>query len=441
MCGIAVRNRKRTEAYDDEMKHRGILTYKDEYGALELIHEHLPIQTFNSDHPIIYINHWTILFNGEIFDHDYKDDLEYIWSVFDSSKNIFEAVEEIKNRDGFYSFIVLDTIENKIFGFTDPLGKKQLYYSQGFGIASEIRGVLVGEESLDHPYFGTIQKFGYNIDDRTPYCEVKRLLPNKLYTFSIDLYLEAIDDNIYDFFNTTIFGSDLHDIRDILYHRIDRAVKNRLIGHKKIALLLSGGLDSSIINHHLKDSDVAKYTVSNKEDSEYALRLCPDANMISFCQTDFKKPLIAMEMPIDLGSMVPQYNLCKAVNETVILTGDGADELFGGYKRVSEYDSQLSDIFDELTYYHLIRLDRMSMAFTKELRSPFLNLDVVKFALSLNREERTHKKILRDTYREILPEYIVDRKKVALKIDKVAQTPFEYRAELIEAFYAKGLKW
>jgi len=412
------------------MIHRGILSYEKEYGNLQIIHEHLPIQSLDLDYPIIETEKYIVLFNGEIFDHDKKDDLEYLKEVFENSKNIFNAIEEIKYKDGFYSFIVLDKEENKVYAFTDPLGKKQLYYSKGSGIASEIRG-LNSIKKFDHTYFGTILKWGYNTDDRTPFISVKRILPNKIYTFNIEIELRGIKNDYFDFFtDRTFYGSP----RDIIYYTLEKATQNRLIGHKKIALLLSGGLDSSIINHHLSNADVVSYTVENQEDIEFALQLRPDAKRIKFDQFDFKDPMLAMEMPVDLGSMIPQYNLCKNISETVIITGDGADELFGGYKRIAEYDSQVSDVFDELSYYHLIRLDRMSMYFTKELRSPFLNLDLVRFALCLPREDRMNKKILKETYSGILPDEIINRKKTALKINRCAQDPYGYRKEMINWF-------
>jgi asparagine synthase (glutamine-hydrolysing) len=121
-------------------------------------------------------------------------------------------------------------------------------------------------------------------------------------------------------------------------------------------------------------------------------------------------------------------------NTRIVISGDGADELFGGYRRMNEYDSQDSDIFHELVYYHLPRLDKLSMAHTLELRSPFLNHDIVRFALSLPLEERKNKKILKDTFKGLIPESIIDRSKLALKNQMIVEDQIEYRKKIKDLY-------
>jgi len=427
MCGIMLTKK----GYNGQLKHRGIKTVLVGQSPFTLIHEHLPIQSTLADRPIIETENQTILFNGELFDipNSFENDLDYIKSIF-SKNSLAEAIKIISKIDGFYSFILVDKMTDWVIAFTDPLGKKQLYFSKD-GIASEIRGLVDPDMTHDKLFMSHTIKFGYVTDDSTPYNEIKRILPNHVYWFDNDLKLLVASGNLYDFDRKCITSSHL-TIRSL----IQKAVKNRLVGHEKIGLLLSGGLDSSIIYHHIRilGYDVTTYCVDNEDDLKYARMMDPNVVTIPKPRSMTNHPALeAMEIPLDLGSLYAQYDLFAAVEETVILTGDGADEIFGGYKRMKIYDSQMSDIFDELPYYHNIRLDRMSMAHTKEVRSPFMALDIVMYAMGLPYEDRIDKSALREAYVGILPFSIVNRPKEPLKSDTIRKTdPIKYRANLVK---------
>lgn len=230
---------------------------------------------------------------------------------------------------------------------------------------------------------------------------------------------------------------------EVLRGLVEKSVKRRAMYSKVlVGALVSGGLDSSIVASilHRMGLGVNLYMVENNESkfgmllSEFlgvsitSLGPIPDDDCLERC-------LRYNETPIDLGSMIPQFRLMEKVKEKVILTGDGADELFGGYRRVDDYDSQLSDVFQELPFYHMPRLDRASMRSTVELRSPFLGHDVVRFALRLPREDRTHKRILKDAFSDVLPQEILDRPKEPLKCRSIRQDPMAYRKKCHEIFY------
>jgi asparagine synthase (glutamine-hydrolysing) len=140
--------------------------------------------------------------------------------------------------------------------------------------------------------------------------------------------------------------------------------------------------------------------------------------------------------PIDLGSVIPQYYLFQDIKDKIVLTGDGADELFSGYRRAYEYDSQGSDVFEELPFYHLIRLDRMSMNFTIECRNPFLGHEVIKKALSIPWKDRIGKKILKKEFFGLIPDEILFRKKEPLKIQAIRDNEKDHRNKTVDEYLA-----
>jgi asparagine synthase (glutamine-hydrolysing) len=150
---------------------------------------------------------------------------------------------------------------------------------------------------------------------------------------------------------------------------------------------------------------------------QYTKLIYPEVKQIDekFTDLDLDSFVRSYEHPIDYGSMIPNYLLFKSCSNSVVLTGDGSDELFGGYKRALESDTQKFDLFMEIPFYHNIRIDRASMHFTKEARSPFLSHSVVKYALLLKREQRTSKKILSDIYRGLIPDICFENKKQPLR--------------------------
>lgn len=438
MCGIIIT--RRLEQIE-KLNHRGIACkYVDMHGYW-IAHHWLPIQTQLGEdkaQPFVYKDGSVLLFNGEIFNYPSKfsSDADYLRQLFET-ESITDIAEEANNWDGFWS-IVFITPSGTMYCFTDPLGKKQLYYNTHGEICSEIRPLMSETTTFDPLFKSSVYKWGYNRDDRTPYCDIRRIIPNRMYVFSSGKILTVWPYEYFDWNRKP----RVTDLREALYTSVQR----RLITKKEnIAALISGGLDSSIIAYILSDllQPVSYYTTNNQEDQEYVKIL---SDYLSFKEepktinydlesSDFSESLLWNETPIDLGSMVPQHKLMSGVKERIVLTGDGADELFGGYRRIDTYDSQQSDIFEELTYYHLPRLDRASMRFTIEMRNPFLSHDVIKIALATPLTERTHKKILKDIFRGDLPDAILDRPKLPLKNDEIRKDPFEYRKKLMKAFY------
>lgn len=433
------------------ISHRGTEVRQLEFGRLWLGHARLPIQTLpGSEEPgvqPIQLKDGYLLYNGEIYNYPsrYSSDTEYLQDLFNSCK-IQDVLHEAQKWDGMWA-IVRVTYKG-LWAFTDPLGKKQLYYNSKGEVCSEMLPLVHGEVRFDPYWRSEAFKWGYNTDDRSPYGGVRRLMPNRVLTV-IAGGAKVTARNWYPWRVQPYMGS-LGDAAGELKELVAESVKRRMLskGHR-LGVLLSGGLDSSIIASILHDSgaDMDLYSVDNDE-GRYARLMaqklgCQDR--VTWIPSDFSDApyqdpevfaaLRYNETPIDLGSLMPQHRMCSAVKQDIIVTGDGADELFGGYRRIHDYDSQLSDVFQELPFYHLPRLDRASMRFTKELRTPFLGHDVVRFALSLPYGYRIDKKVLKEAFRGKVPDEIIDRAKTPLKSKGLQDDPLQWRKRLHHLFY------
>jgi asparagine synthase (glutamine-hydrolysing) len=464
MCGILLTTRaEKNPDILDSIKHRGIERSIEELDRVTLCHHRLPIQTLDGDDwnqprevsPGVYL-----MFNGEIFNYDqnlYSSDTEYLCSLFSGYKGgnleFFTATytPHIQTWDGFWAIVIYDSNNGNVIAFTDPLGKKCLYKNDLGEICSEIKGLYGPLDEVDEAYISSVRKWGYNKDNRTPVKTIKRILPNTLYSYNIASPL--FDKTFGPYYRTwespipELVGADYETHMEWLWDKMFESVGNRLVSKNyPISLLISGGLDSSIIAGVLNEmkAKVTWFSIENGETpfvNDLSTHLSTPVNFLEYDMDSSKNALIYKlwnETPVDLGSVIPQYHLFEAVKKNsgyrIVLSGDGSDELFGGYSRIHDYDSQQSDVFEELTYYHLPRLDKMSMAHTLELRSPFLNLDIVRFALHLPIEWRTDKKILKDTFGPMLPDSIINRKKEALKNPEIKEDKLKYRQKAVDLF-------
>lgn len=334
---------------------------------------------------------------------------------------------------------------------TDPLGKEQLYYNIDTLKYSDSINDLITSREKDGLYFSTILKFGYNYDDRTPYKNIKRVLPGERVIISKSkksIYKEPG-------FEFDFNRKENKNIKDLLFEKIKEELTQIPKEEKEIGVLLSGGIDSSIVSAillQLKEEgyisqDIRFFSINNSEDTEYielfekrfnikSTRLNYDLSNLT---DDEKKEVLKInETPVDLGSLFPTYVMFKELqkqNIRYIFTGDGPDELFGGYKRIDEYDSQLSDIFYELSFYHFPRLNKLARYFGLILKTPWCDEEMVRLAVNLPLEDRTHKKIMKDNFKDLIPEEIINREKRPLKNDLIKGDKRSYRNKLVELFY------
>jgi asparagine synthase (glutamine-hydrolysing) len=285
--------------------------------------------------------------------------------------------------------------------------------------------------TADELYFSSVAKWGYCNENRTPFKEICKIPANTC------MSIEAgFTPTFYQ------YTEPLKPVVKPFKEAIVKAVERRMISDIPVALLCSGGLDSTIILKLVQGmtDNYKVFTVPNGTDAEYICYLqIPDEKLVTLDlkEYDMNQVLGWNEGPVDLGSVFPQYALSEAIwkeGYNVVLSGDGADELFGGYGRARKYDSQYSDIFHELVFYHLPRLDKLMMKNTIELRCPYLSRDVIQGALSVVRPQRTEKQYLKNLFMDIVPKEILERKKEPLKTDIIRDHESRNRQLLIRTY-------
>lgn len=384
-----------------------------------------------------------IVFDGHII--GVRDVAKYFQEHFENM-GFMELVEDSTTWDGAWSLIYINS-NGTVYAFTDPLGKKQLYYNSRGEISPSIISLVhaVDATDTDEIYKSEVNKWGYNTDDRTPWTHIKRVIPDQVHMF-LGGTSQVVMKN---YANWTPFLAG-QSLRELVERSVAKEVMSIPDSVDSIGVLLSGGLDSSIIASiliQMRDRDELEgrklnfYTINNSDDEEYVLAFEEakgiKAERFSYdvSHEDMIKAFLINETPVDLGSMIPNQYMFSIIPEKVLFTGDGADELFGGYKRIADYDSQLSDVFEELRYYHLPRLEKAASAYGIDLRCPFLGYNVIRHALSIPYSERIHKACLKNAFRGLVPGVIIDRPKLPLKNDKIRKDPLSYRYELVKTFF------
>jgi asparagine synthase (glutamine-hydrolysing) len=222
--------------------------------------------------------------------------------------------------------------------------------------------------------------------------------------------------------------------------RLDRAVTKRLMGDVPVGVYLSGGLDSSLVaalmRPHTLDLHSFAAGMAGSPDIEAARQVASflgtehheliyTADQVEAALPEVIGHLESFDAPL-VRSAVPMYFVSRLAAESVkvVLSGEGADELFAGYSYLAGMPGagllrrELADITLRLQDTNLQRADRMSMAHGLEARVPFLDLDLVRYVSRLpegllaHDARRQEKWLLREACRGLVPAEILSRGKM-----------------------------
>ena len=304
----------------------------------------------------------TIVYNGEIYNFkELKAQLEsrgHIFHTNSDTETIVHAFEEygpsgVNHLRGMFAFAIWDDKSEQLFIARDRVGKKPLYYTLTadgtFVFGSEIKALLehpAVHREIDPQSLDAYLTLGYVPDPLSIFKGIRKLPPGNYLSFSKG---QVKVSEYWDFDYSTTTSRKESDYLEELRSLLDESVRLRLISDVPLGAFLSGGVDSStvvaLMARHM-DQPVKTFSIGFHEDSynelEYARLTAKKFG------TDHHEFFVTPEIceiveelvwhfdePFADSSAIPTYMVSKLAREhvTVILSGDGGDELFAGYTR------------------------------------------------------------------------------------------------------------
>lgn len=304
-----------------------------------------------------------IVFNGEIYNfREVRKELEGEGYRFRTSSdtevvvNAFHAygLNSLKRLRGMFAFAIWDFRSETLYMARDRVGKKPLYYTRdesgNFVFGSELKCLLdygAMKRRIDYAALDAYLTFGYVPEEFCIFANVQKLPPGHSLTYKEG---KVSVESYWDFNYAPWQGikSEAEYI-EILREKLEDAVRVRLISDVPLGAFLSGGVDSSTVvamMSKLSNSPVKTFSIGFKEDSFDELKYARVAAkhfgtqhhefVVTPDLVDIVDELVwHFDEPFADSSALPTYMVSKMAREyvTVVLSGDGGDELFGGYTR------------------------------------------------------------------------------------------------------------
>lgn len=371
MCGIAgfLNGDWGPEALDtmrDSLAHRGpddSGQYYDQSARIGLAHTRLSIIGLSTGHQPLANRDGTVqvIFNGEIYNYkELRRELQAKGHIFrtDSDTEVIPYLYEelgadfVKRLRGMFAIALWDARKKRLLLIRDRFGIKPLYFKEtpeGLIFASEIKALLAVEPAsgIDPQAMRWYLAFRYVPENITMFSGIKKLEPGHFLDTSprnrqIVRYWTLEPTHNLD-------GRTEASIAEELRARLSEAVELRLMSEVPLGSFLSGGLDSSFIvglMSKLMNQPVKTFSFGvgsgwhneSKFANLAAERFATDHYPLTGDCNDkdtFERTVWSLDEPLADAAIIPTYLLSELTRQhvTVVLTGEGADELLGGYDK------------------------------------------------------------------------------------------------------------
>ena len=375
MCGIGGIIRFDDRPIDPEifvkmrrsMAHRG----PDDYGhyisgSVGIANLRLSIIDIEGGHQPLFIEDGSvgIVYNGEVYNfRELRSQLkDYNFTTKSDTESILRAYQEwgldaLPRLNGMFAFAIWDRRRQRLLLARDRMGIKPLYYvctRRYFAFASEIKALLSAgliAPRVDRAALSSYLAIKYGSGSQTLFENVHHLMPGEWMSVSLD---GRVEQGRYWSFELQP-GENRKTETDLtaeLRHLVEQSVRDQLVADVPVGAFLSGGIDSGIVVTEMArqtDSSVRAFTIDydsakrDQNEAHFARFTAKRAGAlhtaVTCSEVEARRllPLLVyyLDEPISEPLLAPSYLLARTARRevTVVLTGEGADELFAGYSR------------------------------------------------------------------------------------------------------------
>lgn len=365
---------------------------------------------------------FTIVYNGEIYNfQELKNKIEYNYQTKSDTEVILACLEVkgldwfLDNANGMFSIAIYDQIENEIILIRDRFGIKPLYYSivnQKLIFSSEIKGIL--SSGLVEAEFQeeAVDEYLANRYVREPFTFFKNIFQVKGSSIlKFDDNLNKTEKNYWSL--PKLNFSKKYNEKEVLEKtdkEVSKAIKRWLISDVKVGSYLSGGIDSSLTTAIMSKNSknpINTYTIGFEEEGFNEFKY---ARIVSEKYKTNHKEIVLnsddyfeewdrligyKDAPLGVPNEVPLSIMSTELSKdiTVVISGEGADELFGGYGKIFRLafdlrDESKSDFYEKFIskYEYVNRSVRDKFLLTSNFRNFFDKIIEKDFNNHDNRE-------------------------------------------------------
>lgn len=367
-----------------------------------------------------------LIFNGEIYNHlELRKRLPFVnhWRGNSDTETLLNAIvtwgmeSTLRQAVGMFSFVLWDRSEHVLTLVRDRMGEKPLYYGIQNGallFASELKALKSNpffKPDISRNAIVNLLQFGSIDAPHSIYKGICKLLPGTFLQIQIsDISKNSLSnpqsywslEEVIQHGQKNLFTGSVTDATNQLDNLLRQSLSGQMIADVNLGAFLSGGIDSSTIVALMQaqsSKPINTFTIGFSEDDYNEAKYARD--IASYLGTDHVEHYVTAQEalaviprlpylydePFADASMIPTFMLCDLAKRdvTVCLSGDGGDELFGGYNRYvagSKIWQHLSLVPFRLRKYLAVGMNRMSPEFLDFIFKNFASILPISWQVS-----------------------------------------------------------